>query len=224
MHENHSSWKVAGSRSFRPAAGFSTDWANGVSGTSNRRQQLMSTLWDQRTGNKSYQYFLQLFGNPREQSRDGIQLQILERSFQYEFKWPCFQPASLPSDLKLPISCLWKHFFNCSRGWGFVLQDFHFSFINLTIPFQCKEMTKHEREWVLKNIDHRKLQLQLRQNTTHFSLTWSNNRRSCRSDSPTHLLRQSAPFLIKKAILLSPWLHSLASARATSVFPVPGGP
>lgn len=55
-------------------------------------------------------------------------------------------------------------------------------------------------------------------------VTCSNSRRSCRSDSPTHLLRQSAPFLMKKETFLSPWLHSLASARATSVFPVPGGP
>ncbi|TNN30538.1 hypothetical protein EYF80_059309 [Liparis tanakae] len=55
-------------------------------------------------------------------------------------------------------------------------------------------------------------------------LTWSKRRRSWRSDSPTHLLRQSAPFLMKKETLRSPWLHSLASARATSVFPVPGGP
>ncbi|TNN36156.1 hypothetical protein EYF80_053683 [Liparis tanakae] len=55
-------------------------------------------------------------------------------------------------------------------------------------------------------------------------VTWSKSRRSCRSDSPTHLLRQSAPFLMKKDTLRSPWLHSLASARATSVFPVPGGP
>lgn len=55
-------------------------------------------------------------------------------------------------------------------------------------------------------------------------VTCSKSSRSCRSDSPTHLLRQSAPFLMKKATFLLPWLHSLASARATSVFPVPGGP
>lgn len=59
---------------------------------------------------------------------------------------------------------------------------------------------------------------------TYFLLTWSKRSRSCRSDSPTHLLRQSAPFLIKKATFLSPWLHSLARALATKVLPVPGGP
>ena len=58
----------------------------------------------------------------------------------------------------------------------------------------------------------------------HMWLTWSKSRRSWRSDSPTHLLRQSAPFLMKKETFLSPWLHSLARARATRVFPVPGGP
>lgn len=35
-------------------------------------------------------------------------------------------------------------------------------------------------------------------------VTCSNSRRSCRSDSPTHLLRQSAPFLMKKDTFLSP--------------------
>lgn len=59
---------------------------------------------------------------------------------------------------------------------------------------------------------------------TYFPLTWSKRSRSWRSDSPTHLLRQSAPFLIKKATFLSPWLHSLARALATKVLPVPGGP
>lgn len=54
--------------------------------------------------------------------------------------------------------------------------------------------------------------------------TWSKSSLSWRSDSPTHLLKQSAPFLMKKATFLSPWLHSLASALATRVFPVPGGP
>ena len=52
-------------------------------------------------------------------------------------------------------------------------------------------------------------------------LTWSNNNLSWRSDSPTHLLKQSAPFLIKNATLWSPVLHSLAKARATRVLPVP---
>ena len=56
------------------------------------------------------------------------------------------------------------------------------------------------------------------------ALTWSKSSLSCLSDSPTHLLRQSAPFLMKKDTFLSPWLHSLARARATRVFPVPGGP
>jgi len=52
-------------------------------------------------------------------------------------------------------------------------------------------------------------------------LTWSNSSRNCLSDSPTHLLRQSAPFRMKNATLVSLRLHSLARALATRVFPVP---
>ena len=59
--------------------------------------------------------------------------------------------------------------------------------------------------------------------STNITHTWSKSSLSCLSDSPTHLLRQSAPFLMKKATFLSPILHSLARARATSVLPVPVG-
>lgn len=87
----------------------------------------------------------------------------------------------------------------------------------VAIPFQWKELTKHV-------VGHRHLIPTQTEHMAHFNLTCSNNKRSCRSDSPIHLLRHSAPFLIKKATLMWPWLHSLASARASSVFPVPGGP
>ncbi len=43
--------------------------------------------------------------------------------------------------------------------------------------------------------------------------------RTARSDSPTHLSSNSAPFTVKKAAPAS-W----ASARTTKVLPVPGGP
>ena len=49
----------------------------------------------------------------------------------------------------------------------------------------------------------------------------SNSRRSWRSASPTHLDRMSAPLRMKKATLRPALLALAASARATSVFPVP---
>ena len=56
------------------------------------------------------------------------------------------------------------------------------------------------------------------------ALASSKSSRSWRSASPTHLLRQSAPLRMKKEILVPVDEHEAASARATSVFPVPGGP
>ena len=53
----------------------------------------------------------------------------------------------------------------------------------------------------------------------------SKRRRSCRSASPTHLLRQSAPLRMKNATGCELCCEQvLASARATSVLPQPGGP
>lgn len=53
----------------------------------------------------------------------------------------------------------------------------------------------------------------------------SNRARSCRSASPTHFDRTSPPFLMKKETF-RPLARAAveARARATSVFPVPGGP
>ncbi len=53
-----------------------------------------------------------------------------------------------------------------------------------------------------------------------YTRTSSNNKRSCRSASPTHLLRQSAPLRIKNATRLPACEQVFASARAISVFPV----
>ena len=52
----------------------------------------------------------------------------------------------------------------------------------------------------------------------------SNSKRSCRSASPTHFDRQSAPLRMKKAILRPSVEQLAARARAMRVFPVPGGP
>lgn len=51
--------------------------------------------------------------------------------------------------------------------------------------------------------------------------TCSKRSRSCFSDSPTHLLSKSAPLRIKNDTFRDPKQHSLASALAISVFPVP---
>lgn len=91
----------------------------------------------------------------------------------------------------------------------------------LTIPFQWKDLTKYEKEFLL---DHRKLVTTHTEHVARFNLTCSNNKQNSHSYSPTHLLRQLTPFLIEKITPPSPWLHSLASAQATSVFPVPGVP
>lgn len=97
--EKESAWEISwleSHRFFRLASGITTNWANGITGMNNRRQQPASTHWDWVTGNKSHQQFLQLLGKPWEQSQDLIQFHILEASFfHYEFKWPCFQPASV---------------------------------------------------------------------------------------------------------------------------------
>lgn len=242
-HGNIDTSKPALFSFFRVASGISTNWANGGSGTYNRRQQPMRTHRGWLTGNKSYHRFLWLFGSHWEPSRDLIQLQVPEASFCCGFKWPCFQPASVSLWSKATIFCcpqplwwlvlifFWGGGSRVVALWGSLI-----CFTNLSQyisrlkkpttdnPISMKRTDK-QKEWVLfKNTDHTKLVTTQIEHTAHFSLTWSNNKRSCRSASPTHLLRQSAPFLIKKAIFLSPWLHSLASARATSVFPVPGGP
>ena len=52
----------------------------------------------------------------------------------------------------------------------------------------------------------------------------SKSRRSCFSASPTHLERTSAPLRMKKVTRRPPTLQVFATARATSVLPVPGGP
>ena len=55
--------------------------------------------------------------------------------------------------------------------------------------------------------------------------TSSKSKRSVRSASPLNLPRQSAPLREKKATGLGDCLaHAPASARAASVFPVPGSP
>lgn len=155
-------------------------------------------------------------------------------------KNPAFRQYLFPFNLKPSSLAWWEAIFLLSSFSHFDLSPFQVLDPNYgpwkrqtpTFPFQWETnkqtttLIKYPpKEDALNNDSHRKLQFQLGiEYTAYFSLTWSNNKRSCLSDSPTHLLRQSAPFLIKKATLLFPWLHSLARARATRVFPVPGGP
>lgn len=54
---------------------------------------------------------------------------------------------------------------------------------------------------------------------------YSNNKLNCRSLSPTHLDKMSAPFRMKNVMgRCAQRAPSLANARASSVLPVPGGP
>lgn len=91
----------------------------------------------------------------------------------------------------------------------------------LTVPFQWKDLKKHKKGSLL---DHRKLVTTQTEHVAHFKLTCSNNKGNYNSYSPTHSLRQLIPFLIKMITPPSPWVHSLATTQATSVFPVPGVP
>ena len=52
-----------------------------------------------------------------------------------------------------------------------------------------------------------------------FFLPWSNKSLTLEAPTPTNISTKSAPLKLKKATLASP-----ATARASNVFPVPGGP